>query len=189
MNTRRQKREYHSGPFASTLAFWTITFMHDNPLLPLFKNPSDLLEKAGLKLGQTVLEVGCGPGFFTIPAAKMVGDEGLVYAVDINPLAVQRVQEKIERQGVKNVIPLHRSAADTGLSDRSIDLAFILGTLHFSGGVAGIIAEMHRVLKPGGILSFEMRRRAQSDRIVLIEDEGFAYAGRRGKILLFTKSP
>jgi ubiquinone/menaquinone biosynthesis C-methylase UbiE len=52
--------------------------MHDNPLLPLVRNPYKLLKAAGLEEGQKVIEVGCGPGFFTIPAARIVGDEGHV---------------------------------------------------------------------------------------------------------------
>ena len=63
--------------------------MHDNPLLPIFRNPHKLLKAAELKPGQKVLEVGCGPGFFTIPAAKLVGKEGFIYAVDVHPLAIK----------------------------------------------------------------------------------------------------
>jgi demethylmenaquinone methyltransferase/2-methoxy-6-polyprenyl-1,4-benzoquinol methylase len=171
----------------SGFAFWTITLMHDNPLLPLFKDPYEQLREAGLKPGQKVLEVGCGPGFFTIPAAEVVGEEGLVYAVDVNPLAVKRVRRKIEREEIKNVEPLERSGSDTGLPDGSIDLAFIFGTLHFYGGVEGVISEMGRVLKVGGILSFERARGSEEELRVLIEGEGFRYSERRGRIYLFNK--
>ena len=78
----------------SNFAFRIISRMHDNPFLPLFRNPDKLLKAAGLKSGQKVLEVGCGPGFFTIPAAKIVGEEGFVYAVDVHPLAIRRVKAK-----------------------------------------------------------------------------------------------
>ena len=71
-----------------------ISLMHHNPLLPYFRNPQRLLKAAGLKQGQKVLEVGCGPGFFTIHAAKIVGKEGFVYAVDVHPLAIERAKNK-----------------------------------------------------------------------------------------------
>jgi len=65
----------------SHFSFRIIELMHDNRLLPYFRDPYKLLRAAGLEQGQQVLEVGCGPGYFTIPAAEMVGDEGEVYAV------------------------------------------------------------------------------------------------------------
>ena len=62
-------------PHMSNFSFRIISLMYDNPLLPYFRNPQRLLKAAGLKPGQKVLGVGCGPGFFTIPAAKIVGGE------------------------------------------------------------------------------------------------------------------
>jgi len=52
-----------------------------------------------------VLEVGCGPRFFTIPAEKIVGKEGFVYAVDVHPLAIERVKGKIKKEGIKTLNP------------------------------------------------------------------------------------
>ena len=87
----------------SNIAFYMITFMHDNPLLPLIRNPYKILERAGLKSGQKVVEVGCGPGFFTIPAANIVGEEGFIYAVDTHHLAIKRVNTKIKKAGINNI--------------------------------------------------------------------------------------
>lgn len=108
MINKIKERHYHS-----KFAFRIISLMRDNPLLPIFKNPYKLLRTAELKLGQKVLEAGCGPGFFTIPAAKIVGKEGFIYAVDVNPFAIERVKEKIEREGIKNVTPILANASDT----------------------------------------------------------------------------
>ncbi len=63
-------------------AFSIITIMHANPLLWLFKNPTRILRAVGVAPGQVVLDVGCGPGFFAIPAAKLVGPRGKVLALD-----------------------------------------------------------------------------------------------------------
>jgi len=137
----------------SNFAFRIISVMHDNPLLPIFRNPDKLLKAAGLKQGQKVLEVGCGPGFFTLPAAKIVGEEGFVYAVDVHPLAIERVKEKIMKEEIKHVTPLLANASDSGLPDRSIDLAFLFGLQYIAGGLGNVISELHRILKPGGVLS------------------------------------
>ena len=171
----------------SKFAFWIISLMHDNPFLPIFRNPYKLLRAAGLKPGQKVLEVGCGPGFFTIPAAKIVENEGVVYAVDVHPLAIERVKEKIEREGIKNIKPILTNASDTGLPDRSIDLAFIFGLRYIAGGLENVIAEIYRILKPGGVLSFEKTKGSEKKLIEEVERGGFIYSGRQARIFLFTK--
>lgn len=58
-------------------------FIHGNPLINMFRNSKRKLEEAGVKSGQKILEIGCGPGFYTIPAAGIVGTEGQVYAMDL----------------------------------------------------------------------------------------------------------
>jgi ubiquinone/menaquinone biosynthesis C-methylase UbiE len=171
----------------SNFSFRIISLMHDNRLLPYFRNPQRLLKAAGLKPGQKVLEVGCGPGFFTIPAAKIVGKEGFIYAVDVHPLAIERVKEKIEKEGIKNVKPILANASDTGLPDRSIDLAFLFGLRYIAGGLGNVIAEIQRILKPGGVLSFEKSRGSAKKLIAEVERGGFVYLGRQARIFLFTK--
>ena len=95
MSTQFEARHITNG-IKQRLVFWMITIMHDNPFLPIFRNPYKVLKAAGLKSGQKVLEVGCGPGFFTLPAARIVGNEGSVYAIDTNPFAIERVTKKIK---------------------------------------------------------------------------------------------
>ena len=185
--SNRVKEGHHGGLHASRFAFWMITLMHDNPLLPIFKNPYRLLEAAGLKPGQKVLEVGCGPGFFTIPVANMVGDHGIVYAVDVHPRAIESVQKKIEGKEIRNVIPMLANASHTGLPEGSIDLAFMFGLPHIVGGRENVLSEIHRILRPGGILSCKKTRGSEKRLIEDLEKAGFAYSGRQARILLFTK--
>ena len=93
-----------------------MSFIHET-LYGLFRDPYQVLNAAGLEPGQKVLEVGCGPGFFTIPAARIAGQEGSVLALDVNPLAVEHVQQKIERVGVTNAQVMLANAAQTDLPD------------------------------------------------------------------------
>jgi ubiquinone/menaquinone biosynthesis C-methylase UbiE len=178
------KERYHHSNFS----FRIISLMHDNPLLPIFRNPYKLLKAAGLKPGQKVLEVGCGPGFFTIPAAKLVGKEGFVYAVDVHPLAIERVKEKIRREEIKNIKPILANASNTGLPDRSIDLVFLFGLQYIAGGLKNVIGEIYRILKPGGVLSFEKTRGSEKKLIEEVERGGFIYSGRQARIFIFTKN-
>jgi ubiquinone/menaquinone biosynthesis C-methylase UbiE len=182
MKNKIEERYHHSN-----FAFRIISLMHDNPLIPIFRNPYRLLKAAGIKPGQKVLEVGCGPGFFTIPAAKIVGEEGSIYAVDVHPLAIKKVKEKVEREGIKNVNPILVNASDTGLPDQSIDLAFIFGLRYIAGGVENLISEMYRILKPEGVLSFEKTRGSEKKLISEVEREGFIYFKKEARIFLFVK--
>jgi len=181
---RHRNTELHTSRFS----FWIITLMHDNPLLRIIRNPYKLLMAAGLKEGQKVLEVGCGPGFFTIPAAKIVGEEGLIYAIDVNPFAVRRVKKKIAKEGLRNVKPSITNASNTGLPESSIDLAFLFGLRYVAGGLGNVMSEIHRILKPGGLLSFEKTRGSGEELIQDTERAGFSYVDRRGRIFLFIKA-
>ena len=62
-----------------------MAFTLDNIIRCLFVNPVRLLEKMGVKEGQKIIDIGCGPGFFTIPASKIVGEDGFIFALDILP--------------------------------------------------------------------------------------------------------
>ena len=182
-----RRRKYQLNRETSNIAYWTIRVMHDNPILAVVRNPYKLLHAAGLKKGQKVIEVGCGPGFFTISAANIVGNEGHIYAVDVHPRAVDRVKKKIEKACLTNVTSLCVNASNSGLPRGSIDLAFLFGLRSIAGGFEGMIFELHRVLKPGGILSFEKTRGSEGELIKEVERGGFAFTGKHGRIFLFKK--
>ncbi|MDZ7260689.1 MAG: methyltransferase domain-containing protein [candidate division KSB1 bacterium] len=188
MKTKIAGRHHFDDFHASGLAFWMINLMHDNPQLPLLKNPYRSLETAGLRPGQKVVEVGCGPGFFTIPAAKIVGTSGIVYAVDINPLAVKKVQVKMRKYGIDNIKPILGNAANSGLSDSSIDLAFIFGLRYIAGGLCNLISEIHRILKTDGILSFEKTTGSDDKLVEEVERAGFVKTEKNGRVFVFAKS-
>jgi ubiquinone/menaquinone biosynthesis C-methylase UbiE len=187
MSTRRGRQHGHTAGHMSNFSYRMIEIMHDNRLLPYFRDPYKLLEAAGLKAGQAVLEVGCGPGYFTIPAAMLVGPEGIVYAVDVHPRAIERVKEKIDAKGITNVTPMLANAAETGLPDDSVDFAFLFGLRYIAGGLGGLLKELHRVLKPDGKLSFEKTRGSAEKMIAEVEAAGFGYIQTKGRILVFER--
>ena len=151
--------------------FRMMSFVHET-LYSLFRDPYKVLQAAGLEPGQEVLEIGCGPGFFTIPAARIVGEKGSVYALDVNPLAVERVQQKIEKAGVTNVRTVLADAAQTDLPDQSFDLIFLFGFARPIGDVENIWTELHRLLKPAGILSLEGRLAPSSELFYPVKRQG-----------------
>jgi len=187
MCNRGQRRGNETNLETSNIAYWMIRVVHDNPLLAVMRNPHKILGAAGLEERQTVLEVGCGPGFFTIPAAELVGDEGHVYAVDVHPRAVARVRKKVENRAMTNVTPLCVNASDTGLPGGSIDLAFLFGLQHVAGGLDGVIAELGRVVRPRGILSIEKTRGSEAALIEAVARGGFTFRERRRRIFVFER--
>ena len=161
------------------LHFKMMSFVHET-LYGLFRDPDKALKAAELEPGQKVLEVGCGPGFFTVPAARIVGEEGSVLAFDINPVAVEHVRRKIEEAGVTNARVIVADATKTDLPAGSFDLAFVFGLARPIGDMAAIWAELHRLLKPQGILSIEGRLRPP-ERL-------FRFVRRQGRTAQFRKA-
>jgi ubiquinone/menaquinone biosynthesis C-methylase UbiE len=151
--------------------FRMMSLVHED-LYKLVRDPYEVLKAAGLEPGQKVLEVGCGPGFFTIPAARIAGEEGSIYALDVNPLAVDKVRRKIEGDGVTNVETILADAAETGLPDESFDLIFLFGFANPVGDMEHILAELHRLLKPAGVLSVEGRLQLSSALFRLVRRQG-----------------
>lgn len=177
----------NKGKASSDFIYRVTDLIHDSKLMAMIRDPYKLLKAAGLKPGMKVLEVGCGPGAFTIPAAGIAGSEGLIYTVDIHPLAIKRVNEKIAESGIGNIQPVLADASNTGLLDQEIDLVFVFGLPAIAGGLKNVLKEIYRVLKPGGILSFEKLRRSEQKIIAGIENQGFVFTEKKGGILLFTK--
>lgn len=117
-------------------------------------DPEKTLHGAGIRPGQNILEVGCGTGFFTLPAAKMIGDGGHLIAMDPLSGFVDRVREKIQKAGLNNVEVIKRDALNTGLETASIDMVLLFGVVPFPTlPLDKLLPEMHRVLKTDGILA------------------------------------
>jgi len=119
----------------------------------IFASAEKRLMEVGLRPGQYVLDYGCGPGNYSICAAQMVGNSGKIYALDIHPLAVQRVQETASKMGLTNIETI-RSDCATGLPDKTIDIVLLYGVSHLVSNPCRVFTELRRVLKPTGILSF-----------------------------------
>jgi ubiquinone/menaquinone biosynthesis C-methylase UbiE len=122
-------------------------------LRDLFLPREHVLKEVGIKPGFWVLDYGCGPGAYVAGIAELVGESGMVYALDIHPLAIQKVQHVAKKKRLANVKTIC-SGCDTGLPDNSIDVVLLYDTFHALNDPYAVLAELHRVLKQGGILSF-----------------------------------
>ena len=143
------------------------------------------LERAGLLAGETVLELGPGPGAFTVDAAQRVGPEGRLIAVDIQPGMIAQVDARVKAAGVTNVETHVASAYELPLTDASVDRAYLITVLPEIPDPVRALHEIHRVLKPGGIVSMteefldpDYPRRATT--IAWAKAAGFELAERYG---------
>lgn len=115
-----------------------------------FFDPDFILDELGLNQScQCVVDVGCGYGTFSIPAARRIS--GTVYAIDIDPKMISVCQAKIVEAGVSNVIcRLSDFVVDgTGLPDRSADFVMLFNILHAENPI-DLLKEAYRILVPGG---------------------------------------
>ena len=113
--------------------------------------PERTLRQMKLAKGQTVLDYGCGIGSFSTLMAGMVGDAGVVYALDIHPLAIRAVEKNIRKMGIANIRTI-RSGRETGLSDESVDVVLLHDVLQMITDTDSLLRELHRVLKSGSVL-------------------------------------
>jgi ubiquinone/menaquinone biosynthesis C-methylase UbiE len=119
-----------------------------------FFGPMTALQGADILPGQTILEVGCGTGFFTLPAARLIGEQGHLVALDVVPGAVELVSSKVESAGLKNVRVVKGDAMNTGLDAGSFDAVLLFGVIPAPMlPLDRLLPEMHRILKPEGTLA------------------------------------
>ena len=109
---------------------------------------------ARIRPGQKVLEIGCGTGYFTTSAAKLVGEKGLIYAIDIYPPSIERVTRKVRDTHLTNVRVSNMDATDTKLPGSSFDLILLFGVIPAPVlPMDRLLPEMYRLLKPEGTIA------------------------------------
>jgi SAM-dependent methyltransferase len=146
-----------SGSAASTshgVCPWWLGPLLASPIRRLFESPERLLAPV-VRPGMTVVEPGCGMGFFTLPIARLVGPSGKVVCVDLQPRMIEGLRRRARRAGVLERV--HASVCtpdDAGLGPYAAqaDLAVAIHMLHEIPDVSGLLSQLHAVLRPGGLL-------------------------------------
>lgn len=162
-------------------------FACDNPIRERFSDPVAIIQGAGVRPGQTALEVGCGRGFFTLPLAKMLGEEGRLYSLDITRVAVDVVTQKVEAAGLSNVSVFKANAMDTNLPESAVDIVLLFGMIPSPVlPLRQLLPEMHRVLRPGGALAVWTAVPGWSSRSI-VQSGLFVYVDKRNNSHNFRK--
>lgn len=131
---------------------WLVPLL-ENPYMEAVAGARTLLERAAVRAGMIVLDAGCGPGRLTIPAAQLVGPSGRVVAVDLQPAMLARLRSRVAAAGLANVEPVQAALGAGTLPVGAVDVALLVTVLGEIPDKPAALREIHRALRPGGVLS------------------------------------
>jgi len=140
----------------------------------------NILKEVGIKAGFQVLDYGCGPGSYIIPLAELVGESGKVYALDIHPLAIRKVQNIASKKQLANMETI-LSDCQTGLPDNTLDAVLLYDAFHHLSDPDVVLKELYRVLKPDGILSFSDHHMKESEIVSQVTNSRLFRLSRKGE--------
>ena len=149
------------------------------------QNAARELTAVGIEAGMRVVDFGCGPGRYTIPAAALVGPSGEVFAVDVHPLAMKAVEKAAAKERLVNVRTV-RSDCATGLEPESVDAVLLFDALHDVEDKESALAELRRVLKPKGRLLYKDHT-LNGPRLLALMRENDLRPWGRSDVLSFVK--
>ena len=172
------------------------SFALDNFIRRLFQNPEKIVGPY-INKGDTIIDLGCGPGFFTIDMAWMTGEKGTVIAVDLQEEMLEKVDRKIQQFGLNNRVIKHRCQQDSLGLDPSLKADFILAyyMVHETPDQESFFKEIGTLLKQDGRLlivepPFHVSKKAFEGMTRIAEKSGFTIVDRPrkkgGKSLLLT---
>jgi SAM-dependent methyltransferase len=174
----------HASPCPASFS-WLV----HNPIRRRYMHP--ILGRVGIRSGEKVLELGPGPGAFSLDAARMLGPEGRLIAVDIQAEMIARLERRARQAGITNIETHVASAYELPLEDASIDRVFLVTVLPEIPDRARALAELRRVLKPDGTLSIteeflDPDYLFASETVRLVDAAGFRLARRFGNLWIYT---
>ncbi len=143
----------------------------------------DFMRNVGISRGQSVLDFGCGSGNYAIPTARIVGDKGVVYALDKDRGALDELMRRARLEGLVNIKRIDTSGeVRIKLDDESVDVVLLYDIFWYfppsDARLTRLLSEVYRVLKHGGMLSV-LPKHTDPDRLRReIEEAGFRLKDR-----------
>jgi len=108
-----------------------------------------VMDILGVAAGESVADIGAGSGWFTVRAAKRVGESGQVFAVDINPEAIQYITDRMQKEKIRNVKPILSKTDDPMVPTGSVDAVLMLKTYHEVAAPVTLLRNLRPSLRPG----------------------------------------
>lgn len=156
----------------------------------LSRHREQVLDKAGVREKGVVLDFGCGSGTYTLAAARLVGPQGTVYALDKKARALAKVERAAREQGLENVVTILSSDLQTHLPDGCVQVVLLHDVLHMIDQRDTLFQVVHRALCPGGRVSVYPMH-VDSDEVARqMRGHGFSLQAREyeGHILILEKT-
>jgi SAM-dependent methyltransferase len=159
-----------------------------------------VMDILGIVPGKTVADIGAGSGWFTVRAAKRVGESGIVYAVDINPEAIRYIDNRAEKEHLQNVKTILSKPDDPLLPANSVDAVLLLKTYHEVAHPIVLLENLRAALRPGakigiidrngngedhGVMSAVIIREAKEAGYKLVEKYDFVKGDKMDYFLVF----
>jgi ubiquinone/menaquinone biosynthesis C-methylase UbiE len=126
---------------------------HDEAERRQWQEPEPVLRAIGMEAGRTLADIGCGTGFFTLPAARMAGKDGAVYGVDADGEALKELRVKAEKEGLTNIFLFAGDAEVSLPCEGCADIVFFGICLHDFRDPAQVLTNARRILRKGGRLA------------------------------------
>lgn len=121
-----------------------------DPARDAWQKPDEVVAALGLRPGQTACDIGAGPGYFTLRLAAAVGPSGRVYGVDVEPVILGALRDRLEAARLTNVTPVLAVADDPLLAAELCDVVLIVDTYHHFPDGPSYLRRLARSLKAGG---------------------------------------
>jgi ubiquinone/menaquinone biosynthesis C-methylase UbiE len=156
----------------------------------LHRHSDQVLDKVGIREKSVVLDFGCGSGAYAIPAAKLTGAGGKVYALDQDVTAIETLQRTAHEEGLQNIETIISSDLSTGLRDECVDVVLLHDVLHLIDERGALFGEVNRVLGPGGRVSVYPMHVDKNEVSRQMRSSGFSLQAEEyeGHILVFRKT-
>jgi ubiquinone/menaquinone biosynthesis C-methylase UbiE len=156
-----------------------------DPARDAWQAPDAVVKALGLRAGQAACDIGSGPGYFTLRLAKAVGATGRVWAVDVEPVILAALRDRLESAGIANVTPILAAARDPLLPAEACDVILIVNTYHHFHDGPAYLRRLAQSLRPGGrVVNIDYKKEAGVSGPPLehriSRDEFVADAGKAG---------
>lgn len=132
----------------------------DDPSRAAWQKPDEVVKALGLKAGQSVCDIGVGPGYFTKALARVTGPDGTVFAVDVEARLLAVLRDRLAKAAISNVVPILALPDDPLLPKKSCDVVLIVDTYHHFPDGPAYLRRLLAALKPGGrIVNIDFHKR------------------------------